>query len=73
MLPDPWNVRRIPHCALVVWLVITHAGLGLRTILLNHGAARVVANRVAWALCGLGLIAPLIILAALLRIHASQT
>ena len=73
LLPDPWNVRLIPHYSLAVWLVITHAGLGLRMVLLNHGASRTVANRVAWTLCALGLVVSLIILAALLMVHAPQT
>src|SRR5690242_10619174 len=50
LLPDPWNVRLIPHYSLAVWLVITHAGLGLRMVLLNHRTSRAVANQVAWAL-----------------------
>jgi hypothetical protein len=53
--------------------VIAHAGLGLRMILLNHRMSRAVANRSAWALCALGLVVSLIILAALLRVHAPQT
>jgi hypothetical protein len=73
LLPDAWNVRLIPHYSLAVWLVITHAGLGLRMVLLNHRTSRAVADRVAWALCGLGLVVSLIILAALLRVHATQT
>ena len=73
LLPDPWNVRLIPHYSLAVWLVITHAGLGLRIVLLNHRTSRALANRVAWGLCALGLVVSLIILTALLRVHAPQT
>jgi hypothetical protein len=73
LLPDAWNVRLIPHYSLAVWLVITHAGLGLRMILLNHRTSRAVANRAAWALCALGLFVSLIILTALLRVHTPQT
>ena len=73
LLPDPWNVRLIPHYSLAVWLVITHAGLGLRMVMLNHRTPRAVADRVAWALCALGLLVSLIILSALLKVHAPQT
>jgi hypothetical protein len=73
LLPDAWNVRLIPHYSLAVWLVITHAGLGLRMILLNHRISRVVANGAAWTLCALGLVVSMIILAALLRVHGPQT
>ena len=73
MLHDPWNVRLIPHYSLAVWLVITHAGLGARMVLLSHGRSRAVADRVAWALCGFGLVVSLIILAALLKVHVPQT
>lgn len=73
LLPDPWNVRLIPHYSLAVWLVITHAGLGLRIIMLNHRTPRAVADRVAWGLCALGLVVSLVILAALLKVHAPQT
>ncbi|HZR03989.1 MAG TPA: hypothetical protein VFA81_12555 [Burkholderiales bacterium] len=72
LLADPWNVRLIPHYSLAVWLVITHAGLGLRMILLNHGRSRAVADRAAWALSVLGLLVSLIILAALLEVHGPQ-
>jgi hypothetical protein len=70
LLPDPWNVRLIPHYSLAVWLVITHVGLGLRMVLLNHRISRAAANQVAWGLCALGLVMSLIILAALLKVHA---
>jgi hypothetical protein len=73
LLADAWNVRLIPHYSLAVWLVITHAGLGLRMVLLNHRTSRVLANRVGWALCALGLVLSLIILAALLRVQAPHT
>src|SRR5689334_8765966 len=73
LLPDPWNVRLIPHYSLAVWLVITHAGLGLRMVLLNHRTSRALANQVAWALSALGLVVSLIILAALLKVHAPHT
>jgi hypothetical protein len=36
----PRSVRLLPDYALGVWSVITHAGCGLRTILLVHGIAQ---------------------------------
>jgi len=49
LLPDPWNVRLIPHYSLGVWFVITHMGLGLRNVLLFHRVSLATADRVAWA------------------------
>ena len=48
LLPDPWNVRLIPHYSLGVWFVITHMGLGLRGVMLAHQVSPLTANRVAW-------------------------
>lgn len=73
LLLDPWNVRLIPLYSLAVWLVTSHAGLGLRMVLLNHGRSRGVANQVVWGLCALGPVVSLIMLAALLKVHAPQT
>ncbi len=54
LLPDPWNVRLIPHYSLGVWFVITHMGLGLRGVLLAHQVSPATADRVAWVVGALG-------------------
>jgi hypothetical protein len=72
LLPDAWNVRLIPHYSLAVWWVITHLGLGLRTILLGHRVSPTVVNRVAWGTAGLGLLITSIITAALMSVHGPQ-
>src|SRR5262249_30753002 len=54
LLPDAWNVRLIPHYSLGVWFVITHMGLGLRSVLLAHRVSPIRANRIAWATAILG-------------------
>ncbi|HKA41101.1 MAG TPA: hypothetical protein VKF40_03835 [Burkholderiales bacterium] len=69
LLADPWNVRLLPHYALGVWSVITHAGCGLRTVLLSHGVADQTADRVAGWISGLGAAVTIPIMLALMRIH----
>ena len=69
LLPDPWNVRLIPHYSLGVWFVITHMGLGLRGVLLAHRVSPPAADRVAWAVSALGVAFALTITVAQLRVH----
>jgi len=69
LLGDPWSVRLLPHYALGVWSVITHAGCGLRTVLLSHGVAERAADRVAGWISGLGGAVAIPIILALVRIH----
>jgi succinate dehydrogenase/fumarate reductase cytochrome b subunit len=69
LLPDAWNVRLIPHYSLGVWVAITHLGMGLRVILLNHRIERRTAERVAWSVCGIGLVISLVITAAQLSVR----
>jgi hypothetical protein len=69
LLPDPWNVRLIPHYSLGVWFVIAHIGLGLRAVLLAHGVSPLAAGRVAWAVGALGAAFALSISVAQLRVH----
>jgi hypothetical protein len=69
LLPDVWNVRLIPHYSLGPWFVITHIGLGLRFVLLSHGASSATANRVAWGVCAAGLAVALTITVAQLSVH----
>jgi succinate dehydrogenase/fumarate reductase cytochrome b subunit len=69
MLGDPWSVRLLPHYALGVWSVITHAGCGLRTVLLSHGVAQHTADRVAAWISVLGAVATVPMILALVRVH----
>jgi hypothetical protein len=54
LIADPWNVRLIPHYLLAVWGIITHAGCGLRTVMLTHHVRDTIADKVAaWiSACG---------------------
>jgi hypothetical protein len=70
LLPDPWNVRLIPHYSLAVLFVISHLAMGLRTVLLGHGVILASANRLTWFICGIGLAVSLVITIAQLRVHA---
>jgi hypothetical protein len=69
LLGDPWSVRLLPHYALGVWSVITHAGCGLRTVLLTHGVAEQTANRLAAWTSALGAAVTIPMILALVRIH----
>lgn len=69
LMPDAWNVRLIPHYSLGVWFVITHTGLGLRSVMLAHRVSRQVADRVAWIVSALGAAFALTITVAQLSVH----
>ena len=69
LLGDPWSVRLLPHYALGVWSVITHAGCGLRTVMLAHGVAEHIANRVAASISIAGAIVTVPMILALVRVH----
>jgi len=69
LLGDPWSVRLLPHYALGVWSVITHAGCGLRTVLLTHGVAEQTANCLAGWISALGAALAVPMILALVRIH----
>jgi hypothetical protein len=69
LLPDAWNVRLIPHYSLGVWFVITHIGLGLRSVMLAHRVSRPVADRMAWIVSALGAAFALTITVAQLSVH----
>jgi hypothetical protein len=62
-------VRLLPHYALGVWSVITHAGCGLRTVLLSHGVTEYTADRVAGWISALGAAVTIPMILALVRIH----
>ena len=69
LLPDPWNVRLIPHYSLGVLFVITHMGLGLRGVLLAHQVSLRTADRLAWAVGALGAAFALTITIAQMKVH----
>jgi hypothetical protein len=72
LLPDPWNVRLIPHYSLGVWFVIVHMGLGLRGVLLAHKVSPALADRVAWGVGALGVAVALTITVAQLSVHGTS-
>ncbi|MCA6097601.1 hypothetical protein [Bradyrhizobium australafricanum] len=48
LLHDAWSIRLVPHYALGVFFVLAHLTSGLRGILIAHGVAATLANRI-WA------------------------
>lgn len=48
LIHDAWSIRLVPHYALGVFFVLAHLASGLRGVLIAHGVAAAVANRV-WA------------------------
>ena len=69
LLGDPWSVRLIPHYALGVWSVVTHAACGLRAILLTHGMRKAPADFIALSLSALAAVAACVMVLALCRVH----
>ena len=67
---DPWNVRLVPHYSLAVFLFFSHLACGLRAVLLGHHVAETSADRIARAVIGLGGIIALVIISAMLGVHA---
>jgi hypothetical protein len=72
LLSDVWNVRLIPRYSLGVWFVITHMGLGLRSVLLAHRVSPPTADRVAWGVSALGAAFALTITFAQLSVHGAS-
>ncbi|QOZ37552.1 hypothetical protein XH92_01480 [Bradyrhizobium sp. CCBAU 53421] len=58
LIHDAWSIRLVPHYALGVFFVLAHLVSGLRGVLIAHGMATALANRI-WAtgLAAAGLIA----------------
>ncbi|WP_461192820.1 hypothetical protein [Bradyrhizobium sp. UFLA06-06] len=48
LIHDAWSIRLVPHYALGVFFVLAHLASGLRGVLIAHGVATTVANRI-WA------------------------
>ena len=68
-LGNAWNPRLLFHYSLVVWVVITHVGLGLRGVLRAHGVADRIANLTARSMSVIGAVATLAITLALFGVH----
>ena len=69
LMSDPWNVRLIPHYVLGVWALITHAGGGLRIMLIAHGVQERTANRMTVAISLSGALIAIGAVLPLLRLH----
>jgi hypothetical protein len=63
------KLRLIPHYWVGLIAIVAHVACGLRWVLLQHNASTVTANRIAWALITVGVVASSIILLALLNVH----
>lgn len=61
--------RLIPHYFLSTFCLILHVACGLRVVLLQHGVAKVVGNRVFYGLAGVSVVIAGSSLAALLGFH----
>ncbi|GKQ53947.1 hypothetical protein [Bradyrhizobium sp. Ce-3] len=48
LIHDAWSIRLVPHYALGVFFVLAHLASGLRGVLIAHGVATAIVNRV-WA------------------------
>ncbi|WP_245334913.1 hypothetical protein [Bradyrhizobium mercantei] len=48
LIHDAWSIRLVPHYALGVFFVLAHLVSGLRGVLIAHGVAAAIANRI-WA------------------------
>ncbi len=49
LIHDAWNIRLLPHYAFGVFFILAHLSSGLRGVVIAHGVAATLANRV-WAL-----------------------
>jgi hypothetical protein len=71
LMGDPWNVRLVPHYSLAVFLLFSHLACGLKAVLLGHDIAEKRTNRIASAVIGLGGVTALVIISAMLGVHAA--
>jgi succinate dehydrogenase/fumarate reductase cytochrome b subunit len=61
--------RLIPHYFYGVLCLCVHVACGLRVVLLQHGVSKIISNRVAYALAGVGLVVAVLASAALLGVR----
>jgi len=69
LLDQPWRGALIDYYALSVFLIVVHAALGLRIVLLGHGTRESTANRVVYAGMAVGALVTALIMAATLGLH----
>ena len=69
LLHQPWRGALIDYYALSVFLIIVHAALGLRVVLLGHNTKEGTANRVVYAGMAVGALVTVLIMAAALGLH----
>jgi hypothetical protein len=69
LLGDPWNVRLLPHYALGVWAIATHAACGLRQVMLAHDVSPALANRITTAFSILAAVLAIALVLPLCRVH----
>jgi hypothetical protein len=66
---SPSNLRLIAHYWVGPIAIVAHVACGLRMVLLQRDISPATANRLAWALITLGVVASSLIIAALLNVH----
>lgn len=69
--PSLFNIRFVAHYWVAAFAVITHAGSGLRNILLIHHASYVIANRTLVAVAITGVVVATTIALALCGVHVA--
>jgi succinate dehydrogenase/fumarate reductase cytochrome b subunit len=67
LLTDAWSARLTPYYFLAVVAVGVHVAYGLRYVMLGHGAAERVADRVSYGLMAVAVAASAIIMTGLVR------
>ena len=63
------KLRLIAHYWVGPIAIVAHVACGLRWVSLQHNGSTATANRIAWALITVGVVASSIILLALLNVH----
>ncbi len=63
------KLRLIAHYWVGPIAIVAHVACGLRWVLLQYDISSATANRIAWALITLGVVASSLITAALLNVH----
>jgi hypothetical protein len=69
LLASLFKLRLIAHYWVGPIAIVAHVACGLRWVSLQHDVSTATANRIAWALITLGVVASSLIMAALLNIH----
>ena len=69
MLASLLKLRLIAHYWVGPIAIVAHVACGLRWILLQHRVSAPTADRIAWALITVGIVASSLIMAALLNVH----